>query len=442
MEEIGVMAGETLRIGICGLGTVASGVVNIFNDHQGLISSRCGADMALIHIGARRDNPNCETSAYRVSRDLGAVVEDPAVDVVVELIGGTTTARDLVTKALTAGKHVVTANKALIAECGNELAALAEAQGVSLRFEAAVAGGIPVIKTLREALAANEITGISGIINGTGNFILTEMSSAGRSFEDVLAEAQALGYAEADPTFDVDGTDAAHKLAILASIAFGTPVGTENVAKEGIDLITPEDLEFAAELGFRVKHLGIARRTGEAVDLRVHPTLLPERQLLARVDGVLNAVRIEGDAVGELVLTGPGAGSLPTASAVCADLADLAKSLGGRVAAPTFGLPADALRPLAALPRGEIEGAWYLRLEVEDRAGVMAEITRTLGEYGISIEALIQRPPSPGSSQVTVVIITDRVATQSMDEAAENIEALDALRGALQRIRVESFEEA
>ena len=329
MEEIGVMAGETLRIGICGLGTVASGVVNIFNDHQGLISSRCGADVALIHIGARRDNPNCDTSAYRVSRDLGAVVEDPAVDVVVELIGGTTTARDLVTKALTAGKHVVTANKALIAECGNELASLADAQGVSLRFEAAVAGGIPVIKTLREALAANEITGISGIINGTGNFILTEMSSAGRSFGDVLAEAQALGYAEADPTFDVDGTDAAHKLAILASIAFGTPVGTENVAKEGIDLITPEDLEFAAELGFRVKHLGIARRTGEAVDLRVHPTLLPERQLLARVDGVLNAVRIEGDAVGELVLTGPGAGSLPTASAVCADLADLAKSLGG-----------------------------------------------------------------------------------------------------------------
>ena len=442
MEEIGVMAGETLRIGICGLGTVASGVVNIFNDHQGLISSRSGADVSLIHIGARRDNPNCDTSAYRVSRDLVAVVEDPAVDVVVELIGGTTTARDLVTKALTAGKHVVTANKALIAECGNELAALADAQGVSLRFEAAVAGGIPVIKTLREALAANEITGISGIINGTGNFILTEMSSAGRPFGDVLAEAQALGYAEADPTFDVDGTDAAHKLAILASIAFGMPVGTENVAKEGIDLITPEDLEFAAELGFRVKHLGIARRTGEAVDLRVHPTLLPERQLLARVDGVLNAVRIEGDAVGELVLTGPGAGSLPTASAVCADLADLAKSLGGRVAAPTFGLPTDALRPLATLSRGEIEGAWYLRLEVEDRAGVMAEITRTLGEYGISIEALIQRPPSPGSSQVTVVIITDRVATQSMDEAAESIEALDALRGALQRIRVESFEEA
>ncbi|MGD2006961.1 MAG: homoserine dehydrogenase [Cellvibrionales bacterium] len=442
MEEIGVMAGETLRIGICGLGTVASGVVNIFNDHQGLISSRCGADLSLVHIGARRDNPNCDTSAYRVSRDLSAVVQDPAVDVLVELIGGTTTARDLVTAALSAGKHVVTANKALIAEYGNELAALADAHGVSLRFEAAVAGGIPVIKTLREALAANEITGISGIINGTGNFILTEMSSAGRSFADVLAEAQALGYAEADPTFDVDGTDAAHKLAILACIAFGTPVGTENVAKEGIDLITPDDLEFAAELGFRVKHLGIARKTGGAVDLRVHPTLLPERQLLARVDGVLNAVRIECDAVGELVLTGPGAGSLPTASAVCADLADLAKSLGGRVATPTFGLPADALCPLPALPRGEIEGAWYLRLEVEDRAGVMAEITRTLGDYGISIEALIQRPPSPGSSQVAVVIITDRVATQSMDQAAESIEALTALRGALQRIRVESFEEA
>jgi len=436
------MAVPTLRVGLCGMGTVASGVVNIFNKHRGLIGDRCGADLVLAHIGARRDNPDCDTSAYRVSRDIFSVVEDADVDVVVELIGGTTTARDLVTAALNAGKHVVTANKALIAEHGNDLAALAAQQGVALRFEAAVAGGIPVIKTLREALAANVISGITGIINGTGNFILTEMSSAGRPFSDVLSEAQDLGYAEADPTFDVDGTDAAQKLAILASLAFATPMSTGDVAKEGIDKVAPEDLVFASELGFRIKHLGVARRHERVVDLRVHPALVPERQLLARVDGVLNAVKIEGDAVGELVLTGPGAGSLPTASAVCADLTDLAKSLGSGVSVPVLGLPSERLAPLPAMAPGDIKGAWYLRLQVEDRAGVMAEITRILSDEGISIEALIQRPPSAGSSQVAVVIITDSVPTRNMDIAAGNIEALDALRSGLQRIRVESFEGA
>ena len=317
----------SLKIGVCGLGTVGSGVVNIFNAHHGLIQQRCNADLQLVHIGARRDNPNCDTSSYRVSRDVFDVVRDPDVDVVVELMGGTTVARDLVTQAIEAGKHVVTANKALIAEYGNELVALAERAQVALRFEAAVAGGIPIIKVLRESLAANVVSGVAGIINGTGNFILTEMANAGRSFNDVLAEAQALGYAEADPTFDIDGTDAAHKLVILASLAFGIPLDADAAVTEGIDKVTPEDLEFANELGFCVKHLGIARRNGNAIDLRVHPTLIPAHRQIARVDGVLNAVMVEADAVGEIVLTGPGAGSLPTASSVCGDLTDLGRVL-------------------------------------------------------------------------------------------------------------------
>ena len=358
----------SLKIGVCGLGTVGSGVIKLFNDHQGLIQQRCNADLQLVHIGARRDNADCDTSRYRVSRDIFDVVRDPEVDIVVELIGGTTVARDLVTQAIQAGKHVVTANKALIAEFGNELIALAEQAQVALRFEAAVAGGIPVIKVLRESLAANVVSGVAGIINGTGNFILTEMANAGRSFDDVLAEAQALGYAEADPTFDIDGTDAAHKLVILASIAFGIPLDANAPIMEGIDTVTPEDLNFAKELGFCVKHLGIARRCGDAIDLRVHPTLIPSSRQIARVDGVLNAVMIEADAVGEIVLTGPGAGSLPTASSVCSDLLDLGKILNHTKIdpAPILGVPSDQLQALPLVPRDEVAGVWYLRLVVED----------------------------------------------------------------------------
>ena len=433
----------SLRIGVCGLGTVGSGVVNIFNDHRGLIEQRCNAGLQVVHIGARRDNADCDTSSYRVSRDVFEVVRDPDVDVVVELIGGTTVARDLVTQAIQAGKHVVTANKALIAEYGNELIALAEQAQVALRFEAAVAGGIPIIKVLRESLAANVITGVAGIINGTGNFILTEMANAGRGFDDVLAEAQALGYAEADPTFDVDGTDAAHKLVILASLAFGIPLDANAPVTEGIDTVTPADLEFAKELGFCVKHLGIARRCGDAIDLRVHPTLIPTSRQIARVDGVLNAVMVEADAVGEIVLTGPGAGSLPTASSVCSDLLDLGRVLSHSKVdpMPTLGVPSDELQTLPLIPRDEVKGVWYLRLVVEDRPGVMAEITGLLSERGISIESLIQRPPTAGSSQVTVVILTDSVACGQLDSAIRNMEALPTLSGSVVRLRVESFQE-
>ena len=433
----------SLKIGVCGLGTVGSGVIKLFNDHQGLIQQRCNADLQLVHIGARRDNADCDTSRYRVSRDIFDVVRDPEVDIVVELIGGTTVARDLVTQAIQAGKHVVTANKALIAEFGNELIALAEQAQVALRFEAAVAGGIPVIKVLRESLAANVVSGVAGIINGTGNFILTEMANAGRSFDDVLAEAQALGYAEADPTFDIDGTDAAHKLVILASIAFGIPLDANAPIMEGIDTVTPEDLNFAKELGFCVKHLGIARRCGDAIDLRVHPTLIPSNRQIARVDGVLNAVMIEADAVGEIVLTGPGAGSLPTASSVCSDLLDLGKILNHTKIDPAqiLGVPSDQLQALQLVPRDEVAGVWYLRLVVEDRPGVMADITGLLSERGISIESLIQRPPVAGSSQVTVVILTDSVACGRLDAAICDMESLPALSGSVVRLRVESFKE-
>ncbi len=432
------------RIGLCGLGTVGSGVVNIFNTHGGLIRQRCGAHLELTHIGARRDNPGCDVGSRRVSRDIFDVVRDPDIDIVVELIGGTTVARTLVEEALEQGKHVVTANKALMAEHGNKLAAMAEERGLALRFEAAVAGGIPVIKTLREALAANSISGIVGIINGTGNFILTEMASAGRSFADVLAEAQALGYAEADPTFDVDGTDAAHKLVILASLAFGVPLDRDGPFTEGIDRVAPVDIDFARELGYCIKHLGIARRQSDGLDLRVHPTLVPATKQIARVDGVLNAVMIEADAVGEIVLTGPGAGSLPTASAVCGDLLDLGRVLSRAPAdpIPILGIPTSDLRSLPVVLPGDVTCAWYLRLVVADRPGVMAEITRLLGDSGISIESLIQRPPKADSSHVTVVMLTDTVTGRQIESAVADIAALSALQGGVTTLRVESFEEA
>ena len=431
-----------VKVGVCGLGTVASGVVNIFADNGGLLGQRSGTDVRLTHIGARRDNPLCDVSAFSVSRDVFDIARDPEVDVLVELIGGTTVAKDLVETALSHGKHVVTANKALIAEHGNALFALAESKGLALRFEAAVAGGIPIIKALREGLAANRISALAGIINGTGNFILTEMAAAGRSFEDVLAEAQALGYAEADPTFDIDGTDAAHKLVILASIAFGVPLAIDAPFKEGIDLVSAKDLDYAAELGYRIKHLGIARLVGDRIDLRVHPTLIPVGKLIATVDGVLNAIMVQGDAVGELLLIGPGAGGAPTASAVCADIVDLARELGAdqHCVIPPLGVPASNLIDRELVPKDAVESAWYLRLMVDDKPGVMADITRLLGAEGISIESLIQKPPRSAEVEVPVVILTDRATGYAIEQAASNIAALPAVRSDLAKLRVENFQ--
>jgi homoserine dehydrogenase len=438
------MSRQRVGVGLCGLGTVGSGVVTLLDRHARELSSRCGLALELVHIGARRDNPNCDTSRYKVSRDIFDVVSDPDVDILVELIGGTTTAFDLVQGALNAGKHVVTANKALMAARGNELAALAEENGVALRYEAAVAGGIPIIKTLRESLAANAIQSVAGIINGTGNFILTEMAKAGRDFEDVLAEAQALGYAEADPTFDIDGTDAAHKLVILATLAFGIPLNSEGPFTEGINSVAPEDLRFAAELGYVIKHLGIATRAGERVDLRVHPTLIPVDKQIATVDGVLNTVMIRSDGVGELVLVGPGAGALPTASAVCGDVADVAQHMARGIgdSLPVLGQPVSELQELATVPRGEVESEWYLRMVVADEPGAMADITRLLGDQDISIESLIQRPPETGSTQVSVVIVTDRAPGAAIDRATSAIAALDATHGSITMLRIESFEAA
>jgi len=332
----------------------------------------------------------------------------------------------------------------LIASRGNELAALAEEKGVALRYEAAVAGGIPIIKTLRESLAANTIQAVAGIINGTGNFILTEMAKAGRDFEDVLAEAQSLGYAEADPTFDIDGTDAAHKLVILATLAFGIPLNSEGPFTEGINSVAPEDLRFAAELGYVIKHLGIATRAGERVDLRVHPTLIPVDKQIATVDGVLNTVMIRSDGVGELVLVGPGAGALPTASAVCGDVADVAQHMARGIgdSLPVLGQPVSELQELATVPRGEVESEWYLRMVVADEPGAMADITRLLGDQDISIESLIQRPPETGSTQVSVVIVTDRAPGAAIERATSAIAALDATDGSITMLRIESFEAA
>jgi homoserine dehydrogenase len=408
------MSRQRVGVGLCGLGTVGSGVVTLLDRHARELSSRCGLALELVHIGARRDNPNCDTSRYKVSRDIFDVVSDPDVDILVELIGGTTTAFDLVQGALNAGKHVVTANKALMAARGNELAALAEESGVALRYEAAVAGGIPIIKTLRESLAANAIQSVAGIINGTGNYILTEMAKAGRDFEDVLAEAQALGYAEADPTFDIDGTDAAHKLVILATLAFGIPLNSEGPFTEGINSVAPEDLRFAAELGYVIKHLGIATRAGERVDLRVHPTLIPVDKQIA------------------------------TASAVCGDVADVAQHMARGIgdSLPVLGQPVSELQELATVPRGEVESEWYLRMVVADEPGAMADITRLLGDQDISIESLIQRPPETGSTQVSVVIVTDRAPGAAIDRATSAIAALDATHGSITMLRIESFEAA
>ncbi|MEH6517367.1 MAG: homoserine dehydrogenase [Halioglobus sp.] len=433
---------KPVKIGICGLGTVGSGTFNVLKRNADIIAARAQCPIEVVQIGARRDNTECELGATAVSRDIFDVATNPDVEILVELIGGTTVARELIEQALRNGKHVVTANKALIAEFGNELFALAAEQGVALRYEAAVAGGIPIIKALREGLAGNRIEWLAGIINGTGNFILTEMRDKGRAFADVLAEAQALGYAEADPTFDVEGIDAAHKLVILASLAFGIPLEFDAVYTEGITRLTPEDVDYAEELGYRIKHLGVAKQSAKGVELRVHPTLIPEKRLLANVDGVKNAVLVEGDAVGPTLYYGAGAGAEPTASAVIADIVDLARELSaGQVCRiPSLSFGAEAIRSLPIVPMEEVETAWYLRLQAEDKPGVMSQVASLFGAQGISIEALIQKAPVSGQAQVPVLVITNVAAQGRLDKAVQAIQALDTISGEITRIRVESLD--
>jgi homoserine dehydrogenase len=432
------MSRKPLNIGVCGVGTVGLATIGILRDQCETLLARTGQAIVVSHVGARSDHPDHDYGEARVSRDVLDVARDPDVDVLVELIGGTTVAHDLIKLAIQQGKHVVTANKALIAEHGNELIALAEAAGVQIRYEAAVAGGIPVIKVLRESLAANVVTEVAGIINGTGNFILTEMSTKGRAFGDVLSEAQALGYAEADPTFDIDGTDAAHKLVILASLAFGIPLSIDAPMKQGIQEVAPEDLEYAASMGYRVKHLGIARRTEQGIEMRVHPTLIPEHKQIATVDGVLNAVMISGDAVGEVVLVGPGAGGAATASSVCADLVDLARNSEG--SGPALGIAAAALQAPNWVPVENIASEWYVRLTTGDQSGVMSDITQILAGRDISIESIIQKPSAPGSDKVPIVLLTHVAPQFVMIGALNEIMALEEVDADAALMRVEAFD--
>lgn len=430
-----------IKVGICGLGTVGSGTFNVLKRNSEVISARAGCSIVVEQIGARRENPNCPTGNVAVTNDVFAVAENPDIQIVVELIGGTTTARELVMRAINNGKHVVTANKALIAQYGNEIFAAAQARGVSVAFEAAVAGGIPVIKAIREGLAANRIEWLAGIINGTSNFILTEMREKQRSFADVLKEAQALGYAEADPTFDVEGIDASHKLMILASIAFGIPLQFNKVYTEGITRIAPIDVEYAEQLGYRIKSLGIARRTEKGIELRVHPTLIPEKRLIANVNGVMNAVLIKGDAGGPSLYYGPGAGSEPTASAVIADIVDVARTLNTdpKHRVPYLAFQSNALDNTPVLGIDDVVSSYYLRISAHDKPGVLSRVAQILSDLGISIEALIQKEPAADQNHVPVIILTNRTQERLVASAIAQIEALDSIDGEVVRIRVESL---
>jgi len=435
---------KPVNIGLLGLGTVGGGTVNVLTCNADEIARRAGRGIRISHAAAKEYNPEKIQGLDQIGRITGnafEVVDDPEVEIIVELIGGYYPALELVLRAIENGKHVVTANKALIAMHGNEIFSAAQSKGVTVAFEGAVAGGIPIIKAIREGLAANQIEWVAGIINGTGNFILTEMRDRGRDFTEVLREAQALGYAEADPTFDVEGIDAAHKLTILGSIAFGIPLQFEKTYTEGISRIETQDVVYAGELGYRIKHLGIARKTDSGIEMRVHPALIPERRLIANVDGVMNAVVVKGDAVGPTLYYGAGAGSLPTASAVVADIVDVVRALTtdpeNRV--PHLAFQPHALSDITVLPIEEIETAYYLRLLAVDRPGVLAEVTRILGDRGISIEAILQKEPAGGAIDVPVILLTQRIREKYMNDAISRIEALDVIKGKVMRIRVETL---
>ncbi|HAF90275.1 homoserine dehydrogenase [Stutzerimonas balearica] len=432
---------KPVKIGICGLGTVGGGTFNVLKRNAEEIARRAGRGIEVAQIATRHANPRCDTGDTPITDDVFAVAENPEIDIIVELIGGYTLARELVLRAIDNGKHVVTANKALIAVHGNEIFAKASEKGVIVAFEAAVAGGIPVIKAIREGLAGNRINWLAGIINGTGNFILTEMREKGRAFEDVLKEAQALGYAESDPTFDVEGIDAAHKLTILASIAFGIPLQFDKAYTEGITKLTTADVNYAEALGYRIKHLGMARRTEAGIELRVHPTLIPADRLIANVNGVMNAVMVNGDAVGSTLYYGAGAGMEPTASAVVADLVDVARALttDPHHRVPHLAFQADALSDHPILPIGACESAYYLRIQAKDHPGVLAQVATILSERGINIESIMQKEAEEQDGLVPVILVTHRVVEQRIDDAIAALEHLEDVVGKVVRIRVEQL---
>lgn len=432
-----------IRVGLLGIGTVGGGTFNVLRRNQEEILRRAGRGI-VIDIVADKDQARARKlvgDAARITDDAFAVVRDPAIDIVVELIGGYTVAKDLILAAIENGKHVVTANKALLATHGNEIFAAARKKGVMVAFEAAVAGGIPIIKALREGLTANRIEWIAGIINGTSNFILSEMRDKGLAFGAVLKEAQRLGYAEADPTFDIEGVDAAHKLTIMAAIGFGIPMQFDKAYTEGISKLTKDDIRYAEQLGYRIKLLGITRRAANGIELRVHPTLIPARRLIANVEGVMNAVLVKGDAVGATLYYGAGAGAEPTASAVVADLVDVTRmhtaDPGNRV--PHLAFQPDQLSDTPILPMEEVETSYYLRLRVLDRPGVLADITRILADNAISIDAMVQKEPGEGEDQVDIVMLTHLTVEKRINAAIVKMEALPTMSGKVTRIRLEEL---
>ena len=434
---------RSVQVGICGLGTVGAGVFNVLTRNSSSINDRANCKINILQVGARRDNPQCNTADVEVVRDIFEVANNPEIDVLVELIGGTTVAYDLVMTALQNGKHVVTANKALIAEHGMEIFTYAASQGLVVAYEAAVAGGIPIIKGLREGLSANQINWVAGIINGTTNFILTEMDTKGRDFNDVLVEAQEKGYAEADPTFDVEGIDAAHKLVILASIAFEMPLTLEGLYTDGITQLEPQDVAYAKELGFALKHLGIARQTDQGVELRVHPTLVPHNSMIAGVNDVANAVMVNADAVGTTLFCGPGAGAEPTASSVIADIVDMARTLDmpSEAKVNALGCSISKLEQRTIVAIEEIETSFYMRFAALDKPGVLSDITKIMADSGISIESIVQKEQPAGEDYVNVIIVTDITQEKRLSTAVKRIESLETVRDSIKFIRVEHLDQ-
>lgn len=434
---------KQLNVGILGLGTVGGGTYQVLTRNAAEISRRTGVAINVVQVADRnlQHAKSAVTANINVTDDAFSVVNNPDVDVVVELIGGYTLSKELVLKAIANKKHVVTANKALIALHGNEIFAAAQANNVIVAFEAAVAGGIPIIKALREGLGANRIEWVAGIINGTTNFILTEMREKGLNFADVLGEAQRLGYAEADPTFDVEGIDAAHKLTIMSAIAFGMPMKFEQAYTEGITKLQQVDIRYAEELGYRVKLLGITKRTDNGVELRVHPTLIPEKRLVANVNGAMNAVVVKGDAVGPTLYYGAGAGAEPTASAVVADLMDVARLIDATSAqrVPYLAFQPDQVQDLPILSIDDVQSAYYLRLRASDKPGVLADVTKILGDRAISIDAMMQKEPDENETEADIVILTHITVEKNMNAAIAAIEALDAITGKVVRIRMEEL---
>ena len=434
---------KPIRVGLLGIGTVGGGTWEVLRRNADEIQRRAGraiqitmvADKAVAHARS------IVKGKAKVVSDAWEVVRSPDVDIVIELIGGYTIAKDLVLEAIANGKHVVTANKALLATQGNRIFAAAQKKGVMVAFEAAVAGGIPIIKALREGLAANRIEWIAGIINGTSNFILSEMRDKGLPFDAVLAEAQKRGYAEADPTFDIEGIDAGHKLAIMSAIAFGIPMQFSKAYTEGISKLTQEDIRYAEELGYRIKLLGITKRVKTGIELRVHPTLVPTRRLIANVEGVMNGILVKGDAVGPTLYYGAGAGSLPTASAVVADLIDVTRLITAdpESRVPHLAFQPDQMSDIPVLPMGEVETSYYLRMRVIDKPGVLADLTRIFAKASISIGAMVQKEPGEGESRVDIVLLTHKAVEKNVNGAIAKIEKLKSVVGKVTRIRLEEL---